>query len=163
MHFAPVCYTLKAFFNRKSLRRLQYEESITPWPTVYNLSDSASYPAHSRLSEWKEFLKKPRSLCKGRPTLIIGTLPTIWAITDSHAGTRMPAYCVSPITDSHGVQEGPHIASSPLTDSHRGRRRLEHCYNELPWGYKKARTLCHVMVTKFKLCSTSVSHTLALW
>lgn len=50
MHFAPVYYTLKAFLTVKAYGRLQYEESITPWPTLYNLSDSAC-PAHSRLSK----------------------------------------------------------------------------------------------------------------
>jgi hypothetical protein len=51
MHFAAVYnYTLNAFLTVKAQGGLQYQKSITPWPTLYNLSDSAD-PPQSRLSE----------------------------------------------------------------------------------------------------------------
>jgi hypothetical protein len=43
----------KSFYNRKSFYGggLEYQESITPWPTLCKILSDSAYPPQTRLSE----------------------------------------------------------------------------------------------------------------
>jgi hypothetical protein len=49
MHFC----TLKAFITVKAFTAggLEYQESITPWPTLCKILSDSAYPPQTRLSE----------------------------------------------------------------------------------------------------------------